>query len=526
MLAAPALLAAQATVTVPLQDPVYRDLDRLFGAGAIKTMVVGVRPYSRREIARIVRSALDSAAGARLSAANSRILERLAAEYARELAGLRGDPTGGSRLEVQYLRAEALATNEPGRAIPYDTTGHVEADLSPLRNGRAGRVYRAGINASAEADLSYRFARSFIVRAAPRMMVNENAAMAFAQGSLEAASLTALWRNVTAEIGRQQFVWGQGSEGGLLGSSSGRPLDMIRIANDTPFHLWPFGPARGSLIFVDLGPNQRFPHSNIIAYKLVGNPWTSRVEFGVSVLSEQGGRGAIPASMTDHLVDIIPAIKYLLKSKNNAQFSNKFAGWEYRLRLPELSGLQLYAEHQFDDMDSRRWKSTFWEDAGHIAGFSFAELGSSNVGFGGEFHHTGLRYYEHTPFTTGVSFNRTLLGDPLGPKADGGYAHVTWDAGGASTFAFHGAVERRLGNVYTAYVDGAPPHETNFRFVVVEPRPDEWRHRAAVTWTYRSGARWRAAFEGGWEQAGNYAFVKDATRHAFLASASVELLRW
>src|SRR3954471_20524508 len=49
----PIALAAQATVTVPVQDPVYRDLDRLFGSGLIKTMMVGQRPYSRREIARI-----------------------------------------------------------------------------------------------------------------------------------------------------------------------------------------------------------------------------------------------------------------------------------------------------------------------------------------------------------------------------------------------------------------------------------------------------------------------------------------
>ena len=45
-------LAGQATVTVPLQDPVYRDLDRLFASGLAETMLVGQRPYSRREIGR------------------------------------------------------------------------------------------------------------------------------------------------------------------------------------------------------------------------------------------------------------------------------------------------------------------------------------------------------------------------------------------------------------------------------------------------------------------------------------------
>src|SRR4051812_13302774 len=106
----PALLAAQATVTVPVQDPVYRDLDRLFGAGAIKTMVVGMKPYSRREIARIIGAALAKPAwGDRtMSASNRRILDRLAREYAPELAALRGDSTALRRLSIDYARLEAL----------------------------------------------------------------------------------------------------------------------------------------------------------------------------------------------------------------------------------------------------------------------------------------------------------------------------------------------------------------------------------------------------------------------------------
>ena len=40
VLLSPLSLAAQATVTVSMSDPVYRDLDRLFGSGLVKTMFV------------------------------------------------------------------------------------------------------------------------------------------------------------------------------------------------------------------------------------------------------------------------------------------------------------------------------------------------------------------------------------------------------------------------------------------------------------------------------------------------------
>src|SRR5690348_1526425 len=87
----PVTLGAQATVTVPVQDPVYRDLDRLFGSGAIKTMIVGQRPYSRREIARIALDASKPSSSRPLSERNRRILDRLLRDYAPEVNALRGD---------------------------------------------------------------------------------------------------------------------------------------------------------------------------------------------------------------------------------------------------------------------------------------------------------------------------------------------------------------------------------------------------------------------------------------------------
>src|ERR1700755_2826488 len=89
----PAALGAQATVTVPVQDPVYRDLDRLFGSGLIKTMMVGQRPYSRREIARIVIEASQTPSRRPMSERNRRILERLQRAYAPQVDALRGDAT-------------------------------------------------------------------------------------------------------------------------------------------------------------------------------------------------------------------------------------------------------------------------------------------------------------------------------------------------------------------------------------------------------------------------------------------------
>lgn len=519
---------AQATVTVPVQDPVYRDLDRLFGAGLVKKMVVGMKPYSRREIARIVLEASKSPLGRAINATNKRIIDRLSREYAPELRMLAGDTALGPRFTLQRAAVEALGTNSPSRAIPSDSTGHIDADVNPLLNDRAGRTYRVGTNVAAEADASWRASRNWVLRVAPRFVANANAGGAFEEGSLDAASLTFLGHNVQVEAGRQQFVWGPGMEGGLLGSTSGRPLDMIRLANDTPYTIPHFAPVRAEVVLVDLGRNQHFPHSNIFAYKLSGNPffWW-RLEASASVLSEQGGEGGPSASLLDNVVDVIPILKYTLHSKNRGQFSNKFAGWEERLRLPELSGLQLYGETQLDDADPRRLKSTFTEDAGHIVGFSFSQLGpATDWSMAGEYHHTGIRYYKHNPYVSGITFNRTLLGDPLGNQGDAGYVRLTRDDGGVNAFELNGAIERRGGDVWEAQEKGVPPFETDFHFVLLEGRPKEWRHRVTATWTYRPEARWRASIESGYERVRNFDFVGGATRNNFLASAMIELLPW
>ena len=54
MSALPALGRAQATPLVPPDDRVYRDLDRLASAGLIDSLILGARPFSEREVLRLL----------------------------------------------------------------------------------------------------------------------------------------------------------------------------------------------------------------------------------------------------------------------------------------------------------------------------------------------------------------------------------------------------------------------------------------------------------------------------------------
>lgn len=525
----PASLAAQATVTVPLQDPVYRDLDRLFGAGLVNRMLVGIRPYSRREIARIIIDASSSPPRRAASEANRRLLERVAREYATEIEMLRGDTVVSRRVQLNTMHVDLLGTNSPARAIPPDSLGTVFADVNPLLNDRAGRTYRVGTNAAFEAELTVRPARSVVFDVQPRVVTGGNAGSTFAIGELAALNGTLLLKNVGVTVGRQQVVLGQGINGGLIGSTSSRALDMVRLANDTPFYAPSFlkllGPLRGVVYLADLGPNQTFPHSTIFAYKLSGSPFSSRFELSASVMAEQGGKGAPYTAFRNRVIDLIPILQYTLSNKSRDQISNKLAGMEWSLRIPELRGSRIYVEGMLDDADPRRWGSTFWQEAGYVGGLSVADLGLGGALSGTfEYHHTGLRYYEHRPFTTGIAFNRVLIGNPLGKQADAGYLQLRWDRGERSTVELNGAIERRHGNVLDTRSVG--PREDDFHFITVVGYPPEWRHRATAAWIIRGGATWRGTIHAGLERVRDFAFVSGAPRNNFLLNASIARLNW
>lgn len=510
----PGALLAQTRVTIPVQDPVYRDIDRLIALRLVEVGLYGQRPYSRREIARLAREAAASLNRRSVSAATRGIVERLASRFAhdvRELNLLEKTPNG-SRL---IASVDAVQIESPARTIPADQLGSVAATINPLLNRGSGRDFVDHTNLAlalrAEAQRGDRVALVL----APRITLPGT-------GRMEVASVVLPVRNVTIEIGRQPIVWGQGMDGGLLFSSSGKPLDMVRVSTDLPFRGWFIqgtSPMRGSIIAADLGPRQHFPRSYLIAYKLSGHPFTNRIELAASVLGVQGGRGAPRGTFTDHVQDLIPPLKYLLPD-NTTQFSNKMAGWEYRLRLPELRGLQLYAEHAFEDMDPRRWKSTFWEDGGHLVGASINDLGAGGaLSATWEFHHTGLRFYKHGVFLSGMTFNGTILGDPLGNQGNGSYMRFNWDRGRNRSVTMDVAIERRTGDSYRAVSDG--PDEDNFRFERLQAFPAEWRSRVQGSWrTETTGGSW--AIHAGFERVRDFGFVSGATRNNYLISVGTQ----
>jgi len=464
-------LSAQPSPFVPLEDAAYEQLDQLVGSGLVRTVIYGQRPYTRREITRIVTEARAQAARRPSSAATARVLQQLVARFVTDSApGMRS------------LTSEALWLDSPERPIPPNPTGFIEDGVvNPLLNARSGRRYGQGTTLAVEGRVAQPLGSHLLFTLAPRAAAGGQQADRFAQLTLQEATLSAQAWNLVVDVGRQPLQWGPSMDGGLMLSSSSRPLDLVRVRTDAPWRApgplrW-LGLLRGTLLLADLGAGQNFPGAKVGAYRLSGQV-TSYFELSAQVLVQGGGRGAPTTTFRERVVDFIPALKYTLPD-DTTQFSNKLAGWDMRVRLPGLQGAQLYWEAAFDDMDPRRWGSTFWEDAGHVFGASVAQLGPQGaLKATAEFHHTGLRYYRHTIFSSGLAFNGTLLGSPLGPMGDAGVLRFVHDAGTGRRARLELSAERRGGDVWANVWD--TPNTDNFRFVLVTAKPAEWRHRAQL----------------------------------------------
>jgi hypothetical protein len=337
---------------------------------------------------------------------------------------------------------------------------------------------------------------------------------------LQTGGASALFGNLLIDAGREYAQFGQAPTGGLLLSANAPGLDMVRVSNERPAPLpWLLrylGPLEATVFVADLGSaHQVFAHSKLVAYHVAMLPHP-RLELGVEVLDETGGSGAPPASFGDRVADAVPIIDAVFRPRSDFLFSNKLAGVDARVRVPELAGLEVYAEGVVDDFDAARLASSLLVDGGYIAGVSLACITEcGRLGVRAEYHQTGIRYYTHTQFASGIEDNGVILGDPLGPRGLGAYLTVNGETDRLGRVSLAGAYEVRSGNKYGSTADSAG---RDFRFVPTERRPGEHRARLLATWTPgRPEARSVVSATVGVERVHDFEFVAGNDRTNALA---------
>jgi hypothetical protein len=480
--------AAQATPLVEPTERVYRDLDRLASMGLIDTLMVGMRPFSEREIVRRLTEAKNN-------------LPRLRSERERAEEMIKVDLERYRRDDnhiMDAVRLEATAMASPFRDSPSFGGYSLPALVNPIVANREGRPAVNGATNLVETMHTATIGRNLAVVLNPRATVSaQRGSIRQTDVALQSGYVRALVGDLSIEVGRDYAIFGQTPTGGLLLSTNAPPFDMVRIANDGAWRIPKLssltGPVRASLFVADLGArNLPHPHSKVIAYHLSMLP-AANFELGLQVLNAMGGDGGVGASFGDRLLDamILPLI---FRRDAAFPFSNRLVGLDAHWRMPQWRGLDVYFESDADDFNGR---------TGALVGLSLACLGEcGKTSVRAEFHRTGELFYTH--WSNPISAQGLVLGDPLGPRAYGYYLTTDRKFSRGAVVAIRGAFESRKG----------------------ETLPSERRARAEATLTFGEDRAIATLISGALERVWNFGFVRGYGRTNGLVRVGVVARVW
>lgn len=532
----------QASVNVSVTETVYRDIHKLVAFNLVDAIIVGQRPYSRSEIARIAAEAernlprlsrrLQDPTISQVTRADvrarmqaiARILDRLRRDYHEELArlGVLADDAQSRAVDVvDRIELSFFSVNSPARSIPdAGVAGYgIDAIVNPLVQNRQGREIVNGNTISLESEHRLRASQYLVFFGRPRLQLGlaRNGQPDVNHVVMQDLNVKLVFKNFAVEFGRDHLLWGQGRHVGSLISANPRGFDMVKIGNESPFVLpWIFrlaGPTKFTVFLADLGPNQNFPGATLLGYKLSIKPFRI-LELGGGLLDQSGGEGAPEGSLLERIIDALPILEDFA---GNFSISSRLATIDFRLRVPAARGMELFGELAIDDWDLGRLRAMLVVEAGHIFGVHIPRLmDTGEVDLTLEYHHTGIRTYRHNQFRSGLTLDQFVIGDPLGPDGKGLYVNLNWDVDEDNLLSFDGAFERRSRDQYSFQ---------HPMWITIQSFPKEKRFRTVGSWSRRVPGERPLSIQTqlGYERVTNFGFVAGGNRNNFLAQVTLQL---
>ncbi len=353
---------------VPLNSWVYPALDRLASLGHVNTALIGARPWTRTECARLTEEARESLTDA---VSEDRGRDDLALEYQAALQGefaYELEVLGGRRnrvLRVESVYTRVMSISEPALTDGFHFGQTISYDF--------GRPIRRGTNAIAGTSISGSYGPFFLyVRGefqhapgAPALSDAVREIVATRDGRppeaahpLEAINRPTLldayagmsFGNWQLSFGKQSLQWGPGTDGGLLISRNAEPLYMLRLTNVKPLELpgllHHFGPVRVEQIVAQPRGRTLIPMPYLYGQKFILKPLPF-LEIGFSRTVTLGGRGGNPVTAGNFFRSFFGR-----EGNPNGPSTpgDSRSSVDWTLRVPGLNGrLVLYSDMFADD---------------------------------------------------------------------------------------------------------------------------------------------------------------------------------
>ncbi len=298
--------------SVPLDSWVYSAFERLAALRAINTELMGVKPWTRMECARLTEEAGEALQQGLVNDADeaARIQSQLEDQFAYEINLLGGGHNLTANLESAYVRAVSISgpaltdSYHFGQTISYDYGRPFERGT----NGQAGGAFSAAAGPLVlYIQAEYQHAPSAPSLSAPAIDAISLADMV-PTSQVQAGPIAPVNRlqlldsyvgvnlgNFQVTLGKQSLSWTPAPGGSMIWSNNIDPVNMVRFVNPEPIRL-PlflkyFGPVRIDQFFGRLEGHSYVPRPFIYGQKISMKPW-SLLELGFARTVEIGGQGS------------------------------------------------------------------------------------------------------------------------------------------------------------------------------------------------------------------------------------------
>lgn len=292
---------------VPLDSWVYGDIERLDSLGYINSAFLGMRPWTRRECARLIQEAGENLNAEEFEASQVRnIYDALAQEFSPEL-GSNGESSHDVRVESLYTRMMGISgqplndgdhfgqtsINDFGR--PYGQGFNPVSGFSGWGNwGRFAVYVRGEYQHSPSAPPYSQDVRNVIAQVDSTPLQPANPVPTINHFTLLDTYFLTRLGDWDFSFGKQSLWWGPNEGGSLLLSDNAEPLYMFRVARDVPFTLpgllGRLGPVKIDTFLGKLAGNQFPPRPLFHGEKITLKP-TRNLEISFSRTGEFAGVG-------------------------------------------------------------------------------------------------------------------------------------------------------------------------------------------------------------------------------------------
>ncbi len=335
---------------VPLDSWIYPLFDRLIGAGVMNDAILGMRPWTRLECARLVSEAGDRLEDAPPNSMSVRLYDSLREEFLPELSLLGGGSNRALHLESVYTRVTSISGQPLTDGYHFGQTLYNDYG----RPFQQGFNSIAGFSGWATAGRWVVYARGEFQHApsgpenSPQVQtaldtIDDNPGLPASpqpernQARLLDAYVGLNLQNWQLSYGQESQWWGPGESGPLLFSDNAAPMRMFHIDRVSPFRLpWIakyLGPMRSDAFFGRLQGNLLSPAPFFHGEKISFKP-TPNLEFGFTRTVEVGGEGR-PFTLDRLFLTYFSATSYFEKPADKDP-GKRNGGFDFSYRLPYL----------------------------------------------------------------------------------------------------------------------------------------------------------------------------------------------